>query len=186
MTEMWRKNFIHEQRGAYQAATIEKIGTHWLIFDTQTDEAIPFSKETFEEIGIQIQSGNQEWISIQYYDTNYLQADEKLIPIQNQMNIRIETALSFAYHQWLEQLPRKTLLTFTQFINDLNYSLFDCVYCHNTSLFQNAGNGHHVNFIFLDNSDMPCSIHHSRKEHMEQFDLTLANGKIYQFTISDI
>lgn len=187
MREAWKKKLIRQQRGSYQAATIEKIDTHWLIFDSQTDEALPFSEETFNEMDIQIQSAHQEWIPAYYYDDNYLRSDKHLIPLEDKMNIRIENLLPFAYQTWLEGLARNPFLKFTQFINDLNYSLFDCIYCHHTALFSSNENGHGVNFIFLDNGYLPCSIHHKFHfiEHVasNQFDFTLADGKSYHFII---
>ena len=187
MTEPWRKKFIREQRGAYRAATVEKIDTNRLIFDTETNEALPFSEETFQACDIQIQCPNQEWKSVQYYNFDYLRMNEKLIPIEDVMHIRMETALPFAYNAWLEQLSRHSLLKFTQLINDLNYSLFDCIFCHNATLFQNSDCGESINFIFLDNSYIPCSVHHRHTQTFttkeESFHFTLADGKSYQLLI---
>ena len=184
MTNAWRKKFINEQRGAYQLATLEKIDTHWLIFDSETDEAFPFQDETFESYDIQVMTEDYEWISVAFYDTHYLRADEKLIPIVEDMKLRIQTHLPFAYEKWLEELSREHLLKITHFLNDLNYSLFDCIYCHNTAMFENKTDRCGVNFIFFDNGFMPCSLQHSFQylngiNEKQSFDFTLANGQKY-------
>lgn len=185
---IWRKKFLNEQRGAYKAATLEKIDTHWLIFDSETDEAFPFQDETFKSYDIQAMTEEQAWVSVSFYNSHYLRADEKLIPIIEEMKLRIQTRLSFAYQAWLEELSCEHLRKITYFINDLNYSLFDCIYCHNTAMFENKKHGQGVNFIVFDNGFLPCSLQHSFQytngiKEKQCFAFTVANGKKYHIFI---
>ena len=150
MLNKWKKHFIQTQKGAYKNATLEKIDTHWLIFDSETEEAFSFTPETFADFEIKgYLKAVDEWVSLQYYSEQYLQADEKLLPVTENMPFRIQTRLPFAYEAWLAKLTHEQLLKITQFLNDLHYSLFDCLYCHNTDLFMDTTDGTGVNFIFF-------------------------------------
>ena len=189
MLNKWKKHFIQTQKGAYKNATLAKIDTHWLIFDSETEEAFSFTPETFADFEIKgYLKAIDEWVSLQYYSEQYLQADEKLLPVTENMPFRIQTRLPFAYEAWLAKLTHEQLLKITQFLNDLHYSLFDCLYCHNTALFMDTTDGTGVNFIFFDNGWLPCALSHtfyySNKIFTDnQFDFLLANGQ--KFHLSD-
>lgn len=81
-----------------------------------------------------------------------------------------------SYHEWLEELPDSAFAFFAETLQSFNYSLYDCIYCHNFLSFQpKDGPCEGVNLLLFDNEEMICSLHH----HYVRF--STCNKNIFKF-----
>ncbi|GAA3329725.1 hypothetical protein GCM10020331_079370 [Ectobacillus funiculus] len=93
--------------------------------------------------------------------------------------------LQTGYEEWLKELSDSSFSTLTKALGRFDYSLYDCIYCHNILFFQPASAPRQgVNFIVYDNGDYVCSLHHRyiRDGEMSKdiFEFTRADGQMYK------
>lgn len=173
-----RLHFLKEQPRAFIYGMMERIDKQWVFFDDESDEAFMLDEIADDSLEIQL---NQRWHKAMWVGDDIIQANGEAYMLKEGDYIRVRKTLQHAYEQLLEELARQSLAQLTRYLNDLNFSLYDCIYCFNGLHFQEKAsvkNG--VNFLTFDNGEEVCSIHHffERNERtIDRFEFTLHNGK---------
>ncbi|PEM34912.1 hypothetical protein COL32_27085 [Bacillus pseudomycoides] len=169
-----RKHILYNQPRAHTIGNVEYINNEWIFFDDENDEA--FLLEDIIEDGFEVLYNNN-WLPARFYEQNILQIANEQHPLQNGEMIRIRKKLLLSYHEWLEELSDSAFALFAETLQSFNYSLYDCIYCHNFLSFQpKEGPCEGVNLLLFDNEEMICSLHH----HYVRY--STCNKNIFQFT----
>ena len=81
----------------------------------------------------------------------------------------------------MEEISDDAFNQFITTLNNLNYSIYDCIFCHNHLVFlENQKIKQGVNFITFDNGDEICAVQHHftyYKKQRDRFEFTLSTGK---------
>ncbi|RSK29268.1 DUF2777 family protein [Bacillus sp. HMF5848] len=146
-----------EQPRAYTTGTVEFINDEWIFFDEETDEA--FLLEDIAHVHIEVLKNG--WLKGELKEKGRVILAKSIYRLQNGDMVRIQKALLHSYDCWLEQLDDSTFYQFISSLNQLGYSMYDCIYCHNQLLYsQTPKTGRGVNFLIFDNEESICSMHH--------------------------
>jgi hypothetical protein len=170
-----RLEFLPHQKRAYIQGTIEHIHDQWVFFDEQ-DEALSLNEVIKDSLEIKILG---KWVPFYTID-NGVAFGEQSYSLKHGDVCRIQKPLPFIYKEWLSQISEESLHQFVLLLNQNEFSLYDCIYCHNYMYFlvgKTKGRG--VNFLIFDNEEQICSIHHhfnSNSFEHDKFELTLSNG----------
>ncbi|HDR3889321.1 TPA: DUF2777 domain-containing protein [Bacillus cereus] len=169
-----RKHILYNQPRAHTVGNVEYINKEWVFFDDENDEA--FLLEDIAEDGFEILYNNN-WLPARFYEQDILQIANEQHSLQNGEMIRIRKKLLLSYNEWLEELPDSVFTLLTESLQSLNYSLYDCMYCHNYLSFlpkDEACEG--VNILLFDNDEMICTLQHHFVRHSS------SNKNILRFT----
>ncbi|MFD1735268.1 DUF2777 family protein [Bacillus salitolerans] len=170
-----RLQLLPNQARSYIEGTIECIHDQWVFFDEQ-DEATSLKELTNQTFEILIQG---KWMTFQEINKGVAFGHETYTLRQGD-RLRVEKPLLYVYREWLTELSDEALNHFVSMINDVGYSIYDCIYCYN-HLFLQVGKekGQGVNFLIFDNEVQICAVqHHFDRKHTakDRFELTLNNG----------
>lgn len=173
-----RLGTIKEQKRSFITGTTECINDQWIFFDAETDEASMLEEMIGKEVEVFTLN---RWEKGVFVEDGLIQMRSYYYKLDNGDCLRFRKKLNLAYKELLESFTKEQFLRFTSTLNELSFSLYDCIYCHNQLMYQpehveNEG----VNFILFDNTEILMSVHHhfSRgKLKKDRFEFTLANGK---------
>ncbi|MGG0238225.1 DUF2777 domain-containing protein [Bacillus rhizoplanae] len=173
-----RKHILYSQPRAHTIGNVEYINEEWIFFDEESDEASLL--EDMIEDGFEVLYNNN-WLPARFYEHNTLQVADEHHPLQNGETIRIRKKLMTSYHEWIEELLDSSFSLVTETLQSLGYSLYDCIYSHNSLSFQPKDQPcEGVNFLLFDNEEMICSLHHHYVRYSTQnkdiFKITKADG----------
>ncbi|MFC3883681.1 DUF2777 family protein [Bacillus songklensis] len=178
MSYQSRLHFLKEQPRAFVCGTIDRIDTQWVFFDDENDEAFMLDEIADDSLEVYL---SHRWHKAMWAGDNILQINGQIHMLKEGDYIRVRKTLQHAYEMLLEEFTFEALARFTQHLNNLNFSLYDCIYCFNSLCFQeNASSKNGVNFLIFDNEEHICSIHHFFERNlqtMDRFEYTLNNGK---------
>ncbi|MCA1030998.1 DUF2777 domain-containing protein [Bacillus timonensis] len=174
-----RLNSLNEQKRSYTRGTVEYINDQWVFFDEENDEASLL--EELSEFEMEVLTLNK-WERGSYVGDGLIKLIDYLYKLDQGDNIRVRKGLQYSYRVLLESLPDEIFIQYTSTLNKLSFSLYDCIYCHNYSMFiENVEqNIHGVNTIIYDNNELICTVQHhfSRgNKSQDRFEYTIANGK---------
>ncbi|WP_199426425.1 DUF2777 domain-containing protein [Thermaerobacillus caldiproteolyticus] len=173
-----RLTYINEQKRSYIHGMVEHVNNEWVFFDEEDEEAIPIEKMT--ESVIEIFRFDQ-WIRGQFQENGTVYVGRDPILLQHGEMVRFRKQLPYAYQQWLEALSDKTFFHFVEWLNDLDFSLYDCLYCYNGLLFEKHTG---VNFIIYDNTEMISNVQHYYERGSlckDRFEMTFHTGKRFVY-----
>lgn len=175
---MNREQLLKSQPRSYLEGTITKMNDEWIFFDDEDDEAYLLHELAKEEIELYI---SHTWLQGALVADNMVLLDNQLQPLQESQLVRIHKPLQVSYEDLLHELCDEAFFKFVKTLTDLDYSIYDCMLCHNFLSFQvknSPGTG--VNFLLFDNDDIVCSIHHFfvRNEDItyDRFEFVRADG----------
>ncbi|MDQ0246565.1 hypothetical protein J2S09_004169 [Bacillus fengqiuensis] len=178
MSYQSRLHFLKEQPRAFVCGMIERIDKQWVFFDDESDEAFMLSEIADDSLEIQL---SHRWHKAMWTGEDTIQTNGQVYMLKEGDYLRVRKTLQHAYETLLEELTFEALSQFTHHLNELNFSLYDCIYCFNSLCFQeNAPSKSGVNFLTFDNGEEICSIHHffeRNHQTMDRFEFTLNNGK---------
>lgn len=165
------------QERAYMIGSVEAIHDQWVFFDEQ-DEPSALTDVLNQPFEIKI---NNVWETFHTFE-NGIALGTQSYPIKNGDTFKIQKPLPYVYQEWLNELSNESFTKFIHLLNSMEFSLYDCIYCHNHLFFQaNKKPLDGVNFITFDNGEKLCSVHHHYQrgvsQHSDRFELTLNNGK---------
>jgi hypothetical protein len=169
-----RLQCINEQKRAYIQGTIEFVNGEWIFFDEEDEEASLLEEMTEGNIEI-FRHGH--WMGGQLQKDGMVDIGIEVFPLQSGEHVRFRKRLPYAYQQWLESLSDKTFFHFVQWLNELGFSLYDCLYCYNGLLFKKYSG---VNFIIYDNTEFISNVQHYYERgdtYKDRFEITFNNGK---------
>lgn len=177
-----RYHIMRSQPRSYTVGNIEYINEEWVFFDEESDEASLLWEIVEDDFEVLY---NNHWLPARFYENDILKIENEPHPLENGETVRIRKKLQTGYEEWLKELSDSSFSTLTEALKQLDYSLYDCIYCHNILFFQPASAPRQgVNFIVYDNEDYVCSLHHhyirDGETRKDIFEFTRADGKIYK------
>ncbi len=169
---------MSKQKRSSTLGTIEYINDQWIFFDDENEEASLLEDLIDQEIEV---FTNNRWQRGTFKDEGMVRLPDYFYKLQHGDCIRVPKNLPFAYNELLNEWSDELFLGYTQFLNNLSFSLYDCIYCHNFLLYVPENRNYKgVNFITYDNNDMICAVqHHFQRgtQENDRFEFTLADGK---------
>ena len=173
-----RLQFLEKQQRAYITGTVECIENQWIFFDEINEKAYQLI-ELEREVEIFY---NNQWIKGILEREGILNTNNHVYYLHNGDEIRYKKPLIQPYKELLEDLSQETFDRFIQTLNQLSYSIYDCIYCHNfLSLIKMRKVKTGVNIMTFDNEDMICNVQHhfehDVKKRFDRLEFTLSNGK---------
>lgn len=169
---------IKDQKRSHIVGTVESINEQWIFFDAESDEASMLEEMIDKEVEVFTLN---RWEKGVFVEDGLLKMCDYYYKLENGDCLRFRKWLPESYSVFLEGFTEDLFLKYTSFLNDLSFSLYDCIHCHNQFLFS-SGNGDikGVNFITYDNTETICSVHHHfsrNNKQLDRFEFTLATGK---------
>ncbi|GGE72529.1 DUF2777 family protein [Priestia taiwanensis] len=156
---MNRYQLLQEQPRAYTSGNVEYINNEWVFFDEESDEAYLLADFVSEDLEIHM---NEVWIRAYFFEDDVIQIENKQYFLQHGEYIRIRKKLQTSYQEFLHELSDEAFTKLVDALNELDYSIYDCIYCHNFLSFQPKDkSAQGINFFLFDNEDLVCSLHHS-------------------------
>lgn len=174
---MNRELILKSQPRSYMEGTIFFMNNEWIFFDNEDDEAYLLDELTNNTFEIFI---SNTWVTATIINHNEIIINHSKYLLIDGMKLKIPKSLQLAYQNFLDELSDQSFQKFTTTLDELEYSLFDCMICHHYLSFMNELPSIGVNFFLFDNADMICSIHHHfiRNEGIihDRFEFTRADG----------
>lgn len=172
-----RYRILEKQDRAFFEGIVEKINDDWIVIDNETEEAFPLEDFLYKEIRMKHLN---HWYSGILTDDFIVQYENKQYELQDQTYVKIRKSLSISYQAWLEELADDTFFQFIRKLNELNYSIYDIIFCHNHQSFLVTKEKEGVNFFVFDNTVGVCSVHHHfhyrQDQKSDRFEYTLNTG----------
>jgi hypothetical protein len=174
-----RYHVLRNQPRAHTLGSIEYINEEWVFFDEESDEA--FSLQDIIDDDFEVLYNNH-WLPARFYEDKAVKIENEPYPLQNGETIRVRKKLHPTYEEWLQMLSDNAFTAVTEALEQLDYSLYDCIFCHNFLTFQphnSACQG--VNIVIFDNLDLVCSLHHhfvrDANGQRDQFEFVRTDGQ---------
>lgn len=171
-----RLKLLPYQKRAFSEGTVEYIHNQWIFFNDQ-DEPTPLNelvKQPFEILSDGI------WKLFEQFDEG-ITYGEHSFSVKNGDVFRIKKPLTIMYQEWLMELSDESIREFVLKLNKLDFSIYDCIFCHNHLYFKvNQKEKSGVNFLIFDNEEQICGIHHHFNRTLfplDRFELTLNSGE---------
>ncbi|WP_110114332.1 DUF2777 family protein [Bacillus sp. CGMCC 1.16541] len=171
-------DIFKEQERSYLSGVVECIDSQWVFFEEDSDEASMVDDIVNESLEIYL---HDTWQKAIFMSDNLLKLHGETYMMKDGDLLRVRKTLQHAYEQLLESLEVEAFSQFAAQLNSLHFSLYDCIYCHNTLLFLPSHEDiSGVNILVYDNEESICSVHHlftRGAEHEDRFEYTMNDGK---------
>jgi hypothetical protein len=174
MTLQQRLTYLKEQKRSYVQGTLQYVNNEWIFLDEENEEVSLLEDMIDEDIEL-FRFG--KWVRGKVCDDGTVLFFTQRYALKDGEIVRFRKHLSYAYEQWLQYLPDKTFFYFIQMLNNLDFSLYDCLYCYNHFLFKNNTG---VNFIIYDNTEQIINVQHYYERgtlQSDRFEITFDTGK---------
>lgn len=172
-----REDILEQQLRSFCEGTLEEINGEWIFFDNENDEAFPLEQFLFKELYVNRKNSWKKGILI---DNLILDCHSFQIKLKDYDQIRIQKSFSHSFKLMLQELEDETFIKFTSELNNLDFSLYDTIYCHNQLSYILANKKVGVNFICFDNTEKICAVqHHFHYDGAknDRFEFTLNTGE---------
>jgi hypothetical protein len=170
-------NLIQNQKRAFVTGTVEYVNNEWLFYDLDSDDVHPV-KASEEKLEVFC---NQSWCTGLYKGHGKITTDFDDYELQHGDLIRLRRQLPFAFEQMVNELSDGTCLQFVKMLNELGFSIFDCIYNYNQLLFyEKKARRKGVSFYHFDNEDCICALQHHFERGIKsfnRFEFTTSLGK---------
>jgi hypothetical protein len=174
MSLQHRLQWFDQQPRAYTTGIIEFIHDQWVFFDDECEEASLLDDYIGKEVEV---FRFHQWVKGVLMEGGILIYRNDCYHLKNGDAVRFRKTLCAGYQMLLDHLSDESFLRFAMMLNQLSFSLYDCIYCYHHSMFQH---GRGVNFLMFDNTDTICSVQHHYQRTgtaYDRFEFTLATGK---------
>ncbi|MFS1515672.1 DUF2777 family protein [Bacillus sp. SCS-151] len=174
-----RLQLIKEQQRAFINGSIEYIGDEWIFFDDEDDVASNFEDIVQDEFEIWLMD---RWLKGSIIESGVVELSKFTYFLQHGDKVRINKKLLLNYSELLQSLNEESFIRFIHCLNQLSFSMYDCIYSHNVLSFfeMNNSNAEGVNFLIFDNLETICNVQHHffRGSHStDRFEYTTSSGK---------
>lgn len=178
MSQQQRAGIFERQLRAYTEGTVESINGQWIFFDSETDEASSLEEYVHQEV--QLKRG-RTWQTGVLDESCALVFQNGTLHLRDGETIKIRKQIIYSFENLLGELEDDSFFQFTNTLNSLDFSIYDCLYCYNQLDFlKGADIKTGANFLVFDNESHVCSVQHhffhSQTRH-ERFEFTLNTGK---------
>lgn len=178
MSNIYRSNILKSQKRAFSEGTVLVDEDTWFFFEIDAEEESELEFYINHEIRLLREDA---WITGMLLENGILATPYERIRMLDGDRIQIKKNILFSLENLIEDISDDAFLQFITTLNNLNYSLYDCIFCHNHLVFlsgQKMKQG--VNFINFDNGDEVCAVQHHFsyfKKKRDRFEFTLSTGK---------
>lgn len=166
-----RVALIHQQKRSFWEGALEYINDEWVFF--AEEEALLL--EEFYDREVYIYRGNG-WMKGILIAPNRVCSDHGEYILHGDEWIKIRKSLPYALEMLIEELSDEAFFTFIWQLNQLDFSLYDALYCYNQFVFLGRLPKEGVNFMIFDNGRQICSVQHVftyDQELHDRFEFTL-------------
>ncbi|GIN37935.1 DUF2777 family protein [Heyndrickxia oleronia] len=178
MGQLQRMQLIEHQSRAFLEGVIENINDQWVFFDYETDEAMMLEHYIDQEIEIYVQ---HKWIKGILEEDGRLNHKNETIFLLDKMKVRMRKQIVFSLQMLLDEFEDDVFLQFLSTLNTLDFSIYDCIFCHNhLSFLDNLDKKQGVNILIFDNEESVVAVQHHfiyENEKQDRFEFTLSTGK---------
>ncbi|MDR7244114.1 MULTISPECIES: DUF2777 domain-containing protein [Priestia] len=178
MNHYSKQQAMNNQPRSFVIGTVECVDSQWIFFEDESDEASMLHEVMDDTLELLIDT---RWEKAIMVDDRQIKLHDGTYLLRNGDKLRLTKKLPYAYEQLLQSLPKETFLSFTQHLNSLKFSLYDCIYCHNTLCFlPTDGDTKGANFIIYDNEEKICAVQHLFERgthHLDRFEYTVNDGE---------
>ncbi|MGR3763505.1 DUF2777 family protein [Rossellomorea sp. NS-SX7] len=178
MSNIYRSNILKSQKRAFSEGTVLFDEDIWLFFEIDADEESELEFYINHEIRL---FREDTWITGVLLENGVIATPYERIRMNDGDRIQIKKNILFSLENLIDDISDDAFLQFISTLNNLNYSLYDCIFCHNHLVFlgsQKMKQG--VNFINFDNGEEVCAVQHHftyYKKKRDRFEFTLSTGK---------
>ncbi|AKO91283.1 DUF2777 family protein [Priestia filamentosa] len=183
MKNLSKTQCLEMQPRSFILGTLECIDSQWIFFDEE-DEASMLQDILSSSCEVYWKG---HWQKACWKKDNSFEINNTVCFLQDGAELRVGKKLQHAYQLLIDELSTHSFMRLSQLLNDLSFSLYDCIYCFNTLCFlPTDGERNGVNFLIFDNEERICSVHHhfDCSEGNDRFEITLNTGE--QFLSSDL
>ena len=178
MKRQQRTKLIEYQSRAYTKGTIEYINSQWVFFEEETDEASLLEEYLNREMEV---FRHSHWKKGVLCEEGKLKIRNEILFLDHNDKVRFRKPLLHSLEKLLEKISDDAFYQFITHLNSLQFSIYDCIYCHNhLDFLEGAKRKEGVNFLIFDNQEMICNVQHHfgyyEKEH-DRFEFTINNGR---------
>lgn len=171
------KIFEHQTR-SFTEGTVEFINNQWIFFDNESEEASLLEDFLYQEI--EVYSGHR-WRKGTLIDRDQIRVSSEIVYLNEETKVRIRKNLVYSLERLLEDLHDDAFLQFVMTLNSMQFSVYDCIYCHNhLSFLKDKRSQNGVNMMMFDNGESICAVQHHFeyfKKMSDRFEFTLSTGK---------
>ncbi|WP_347317995.1 DUF2777 family protein [Rossellomorea sp. RS05] len=178
MSNIYRSNILKSQKRAYSEGTVLLEDDIWYFFEIDAEEESELDFYLHQELRLY---RDDEWVTGVLLEDGILATPYEKFRIESGDRILIKKSILFSLENLMEEISDDAFNQFITTLNNLNYSIYDCIFCHNHLVFlgnQKIKQG--VNFITFDNGDEICAVQHHftyYKKQRDRFEFTLSTGK---------
>ncbi|MEI5906496.1 DUF2777 domain-containing protein [Bacillus spongiae] len=173
-----RTLLLEGQSRAYITGTVEYMNNQWVFFDDESDEATMLDFFTSHEIEVYYHG---HWKRGILQENGELKFQAESFSLRENDSVRIRKNLTLSLEMLLDELNDDAFLQFITTLNSLQFSIYDCIFCHNhLSFLEERKVRQGVNFITFDNGDEICGVQHHFSYYQKQrdrFEFTKSTGK---------
>ncbi|WP_338780969.1 DUF2777 family protein [Metabacillus sp. FJAT-52054] len=178
MASSLRKKLLHTQERSCMTGNICCFEGEWLFFEEDADEGKLVDTMDLSEMQV---FNDGKWTHAIWLSEGKIKIESKELFLTDSHMIRIRRRLPFAFEQLLRSLDDDSFIRFTGELNQLGYSIYDCIYCYNHLLFTNKKlKTACTSFYQFDNEDSICGVQHHclpTDQILDRFEFTTSHGK---------
>ncbi|MFN2747058.1 MULTISPECIES: DUF2777 domain-containing protein [Bacillus] len=146
----------------------------------ENEEGDLFLVESLISPGVFI-SIDGEWLKAELFDQFAVTEHSETIQLKGGESIRYLKTVKQAFLEFLEGLDNGRFYSFLEQLNDLGFSVFDCVYAYNGLCFISEKKGAKgVSFYQFSNDLKQCALQHHYErngDHKDRFEWTTSDGE---------
>jgi Protein of unknown function (DUF2777) len=158
MSPYKRTDILLNQKRSYLTGMIEVTNDQYVIYDEINDEIHLIEDIQDDQMEILSPHG---WKPGKWIGLGKVKTELGLFSINSGETVRLKKRLPHALDEMLKELNDETFIQFIKQLNNLSFSLFDCVYSYNQLLFLDQKvHKKGVSFYQFDNEDCICAIQH--------------------------
>jgi hypothetical protein len=178
LSNAYRLNMLKSQKRSYTEGTVLLEDGIWLFFESDINEETDLDFYVDQEINV---FKNGDWISGVLFANGVVVTPFERFHLESGDSIQLKKNILYSLEKLIDDLSDDAFVQFISTLNSLNYSIYDCIFCHNHLAFldgETVKQG--VNFINFDNEEQVCSVQHHftyYKKQRDRFEFTLSTGK---------
>ncbi|MRX73509.1 DUF2777 family protein [Bacillus lacus] len=174
-----RTELLQMQERAYIPGTIACRDNTYFFYEEESDDILPLQSLEGREMEIYF---HQEWYKGKATSSPELQLTFGPYYFQDGDKVRLKKSLPYAFDQMLSTLEDQWFFAFATHLNELGFSIYDCIYCYNQALFlEGAEERKGVSFFHFDNEEYTCAVQHhferGETASLDRFEFTTSLSK---------
>ena len=178
MSKTYRSNILNSQERAFSEGTVLFEDDSWLFFEINADEETDLEFYLNHEVKL---FRDNDWMTGILLEDGIIVTPYERVRIENGDLVQIKKHIMYSLENLLDEISDDAFHQFITTLNNLHYSIYDSIFCHNHLVFlENQKIKQGVNFITFDNGIEVCAVQHHftyYKKKRDRFEFTLSTGK---------